>query len=298
MTTEHISALEKEILTYVIGQFKDLCVQKGSQSALIVEDIMTELYEEEGARILSVMHPFYHYVNTLSEKLSLSKEQFDIACYGFFETLKNMKNEEHGEVGKIVDMPTILYALHRFNEKMTEDDEYTAKHSDNVTRYSAIMGKEMGIKNLHGLFIAAASHDTGKMFTPPWIKDKPERLTEDELRVMRMHSYNSGQLIMVSSKLFDSDIIEGVLYHHTYFDPNNKYDGKSYPFLGKKPPLFAQIIAVADSYDAMTTQRIYKSEKRTETDALLELRKCSGTQFNPDIVEIFIQKEIYKEIIH
>lgn len=294
----NMSALEKEILSYVIGQFKDLCREKGSQSALIVEDIMTELYEGEGASILSVMHPFYHYVNTLSGKLSFSKQEFDIACYGFFETLKNMKNEEHGEAGKMADMPIILNALHRFSENMTEEDGYTAKHSDNVTKYCATIGKKMGIKNAHGLFIAAASHDTGKMFTPTWILNKPEKLTEEELRVMRVHSYHSAQLIKISSKLFDNEIIEGVLYHHTYFDSKDKYNGKSYPFLGKKPPIFAQIIALADSYDAMTTQRIYKTEKRTETDALIELRRCSGTQFNPDIVELFIQKEIYKEITH
>ncbi len=137
--------------------------------------------------------------------------------------------------------------------------------------------------NINQIRIAGLMHDIGKMGIDEKILNKPETLSSDEWREMRRHP-EIGYRILSSSNEF-SEISEYVLKHH------ERWDGKGYPggFKGDEISLQARIIAVADSYDAMTSDRPYRKKLSVE-EAVMEMRRCSGTQFDPSIVDIFIEK--------
>jgi HD-GYP domain-containing protein (c-di-GMP phosphodiesterase class II) len=125
-------------------------------------------------------------------------------------------------------------------------------------------------------------HDIGKICVPDNILEKPDIFTSDELRIMREHP-SHGARILASIKQFEG-IIPIIRHHHEF------YNGYGYPYgLSRDEiPIIARILSVADAYDAMTTDRHYRKAMRIE-DAIEELRTNAGTQFDPEIVEAFLQ---------
>lgn len=125
-------------------------------------------------------------------------------------------------------------------------------------------------------------HDIGKIAIPDAILHKPGRLNEDEFAVMKTHS-EIGYNILKSTIEFQS-IAPIVLHHH------ERWDGNGYPMKlkGEEIPLFSRIIAVADAYEAMTADRVYRA-RMTKDAAIAELNRCKGTQFDAKIVEILIE---------
>jgi len=136
--------------------------------------------------------------------------------------------------------------------------------------------------------IAGLVHDIGKIGIHEDILNKPERLDDDECVAMRKHS-EAGWRILNSVNEF-SELAEFVLSHH------ERWDGRGYPrgLQGDEIALQARIIAVADSYDAMTSDRSYR-KGMSEDEAKNEIRRCSGTQFDPEIVKVFLEKVLGKE---
>ena len=112
------------------------------------------------------------------------------------------------------------------------------------------------------------------------ILNKPSKLTEEEWIEMKKHP-ESGSRILASANEF-SELAHYILYHH------ERWDGKGYPqgIKGEDNPIQSRIISVADAYDAMTSTRTYKNPSSKE-DAIIELKRCSGTQFDPRIVEVY-----------
>lgn len=140
---------------------------------------------------------------------------------------------------------------------------------------------------LHGdeietLWLGGLLHDIGKVGTSDTILDKSDKLTDDEFEIVKKHPVQ-GASILESIKQFKN--ITSIIKHH-----HERYDGKGYPdgLKGKETPLLARILCVADAYDAMTADRPYKKAMTKET-AIEELKKCSGTQFDPQVVEVFLQ---------
>lgn len=162
-------------------------------------------------------------------------------------------------------------------------DSYTAEHSKNVRRLSLNLGKQLNLspEELFELSVAASLHDIGKIDIPDDIINKPDRLTEEEFNIVKKHSLNSyGILERFPSFEHIRDI---ALHHHERIDGNGYPDG----LMGDDIPLGARIVAVADSYDAITTARSYK-KAMSHSYALEELKRSAGTQLDKPLVEAFI----------
>jgi HD-GYP domain-containing protein (c-di-GMP phosphodiesterase class II) len=174
-------------------------------------------------------------------------------------------------------------------ETIEKRDPYTGGHTKRVMNYSIAIGKAMGLskKEIENLRLAAILHDVGKIGVRDNILLKEDRLDPEELEKMNMHPQYGADILNHVKKL--KDIIPGVRGHH------ERIDGKGYPDNLKDGdiPTIARIIAVADTFDAMTTDRPYRKAMSSET-ALEELRKNSGIQFDKDVVEAFIRG--YKEM--
>ncbi len=158
-------------------------------------------------------------------------------------------------------------------------DTYTAGHSKRVAHYCKLIAQTMGLEphTVAKLYKAAMLHDIGKVQTPDSILLKPAKLSNLEYTLIKEH-------VSVSDDILDKltmykDLAKIVKYHH------ERFDGNGYPFgkKGKDIPLLSRIMIVADAFDAMTTNRIYKPRLSLQ-EALQELENNSGTQFDPDVV--------------
>lgn len=163
-------------------------------------------------------------------------------------------------------------------------DLRTSKHSQRVSEYSALIAKEYGFTEdeQENIRKAALLHDIGKIGIPDSVLNKPGRLTDEEYAVMKTH-VTRGAEILKDFTLIDH-VVEGARYHH------ERYDGKGYPdkLKGEEIPLYGRIISIADAFDAMTANRVYR--KRQDFDYVMsELHKGRGTQFDPDLLDIFLK---------
>lgn len=167
-------------------------------------------------------------------------------------------------------------------------DRYTHGHSERVSHYSLVIAKELvdteKIQYEREFFetvqLSALLHDVGKIGIRDQILNKPAKLTEEEFEVMKTHVMIGANIVKPVLGL--SQLGDGILYHH------ERWDGRGYPhgLKGKEIPLIGRIVNVADSYDTITTARSYKKADSAQ-DAFTELQKCSGSQFDPEIVEAF-----------
>jgi polar amino acid transport system substrate-binding protein len=170
-----------------------------------------------------------------------------------------------------------------FTKALEYYDTYTKGHSVNVANYASKISEKLGFESerISKIYWAGLVHDVGKIFVPQSVLNKSEKLTDEEYELIKLHPLKGYELISEIEGL--KDIAEIVLYHH------ERYDGKGYPY-GKKGdeiPIESRILCVADSFDAMTSDRPYKKSLTLE-EAIEELRKNSGTQFDPEIVSVLI----------
>jgi HD-GYP domain-containing protein (c-di-GMP phosphodiesterase class II) len=169
-------------------------------------------------------------------------------------------------------------------ETIEKRDPYTGGHTRRVMNYSLSMGRLMGLgrAEMENLRLSAILHDIGKIGVRDSVLLKPDRLDEEEFRSMNLHTSHGAEILGHVRQL--RDVIPGVRGHH------EKFDGTGYPdgIGGDDIPLAARIIAVADTFDAMTTDRPYRKGLDAET-AMEELRKGSGSQFDAEAVGAFLR---------
>lgn len=162
-------------------------------------------------------------------------------------------------------------------------DTYTRGHSERVANYALQISQTLGlsVREQQTVWRAAQLHDIGKIGIPDAILNKPGKLNEEEWDIMRSHP-EMGENIC-STLSFAHDFLPLIRHHH------ERYDGTGYPdgLKGEEIPFLARIITVADAVDAMTSQRSYRPSQ-TIADALEELAKGKGSQFDPSIVQVFI----------
>lgn len=174
-----------------------------------------------------------------------------------------------------------IYAL---TAAIDAKDHYTFNHSNNVAEFASILAKELKLDAEHVEIIRQAGllHDIGKISTPEAILTKKARLTAEEYAVIQQHVDASISMIKYLPSL--DYVIPSVLGHH------ERWDGKGYPrgLEGNQIPLGARCLCLADSFDAMMSRRSYKQPMPVE-DALAEIRKNLGTQFDPELGQLFIQ---------
>lgn len=163
-------------------------------------------------------------------------------------------------------------------------DPYTGGHTKRVTTYSLATAKHLPMKPMEvkWLKISAVLHDIGKIGIDDQILRKPDRLNPEEFNQIKQHADMGAEIIDHIKQL--RNIIPGVKYHH------EQIDGKGYPegLRGEKIPIIAKIVSVGDTFDAMTTDRPYRKALSKEM-AIKELRRCSGTQFDQEVVEAFVK---------
>jgi diguanylate cyclase (GGDEF)-like protein/PAS domain S-box-containing protein len=165
-------------------------------------------------------------------------------------------------------------------------DKYEAErdHSDRVSAYCLAMGEKLNLTTQEKLELefAGRMHDIGKITIPDSILKKPGKLTSEEWVIMKNHTINGYQILKSADKY--SNLADYALTHH------ERWDGKGYPKgLSKEDiPLFSRIIAIADAFEAMTADRPYR-KAMDSIDAIKELYRCSGSQFDPNLVDVFVK---------
>ena len=177
-----------------------------------------------------------------------------------------------------------LSSIRAIVEAVDAKDPYTKGHSARVVEYSLLIGEalaDISKDELKQLEVSAILHDVGKIGVPDKILGKTGKLTPVEYAYMQRHSEFGSAIIEPIAKL--RELIPNIMHHH------ERFDGKGYPdgLKAERIPLFARIICIADSFDAMTTDRPYRKKRNTQK-ALDELEKQSGTQFDPKLTKIFI----------
>jgi len=162
-------------------------------------------------------------------------------------------------------------------------DPYTAGHSRRVARYTSAVARALRLAEdqIERLEYAAWLHDLGKLAVPDRVLNKRTALTPEEWELMKRHPENGASLLK-QIKLLGNDV-EVILHHH------ERWNGEGYPDLmrGEAIPFGARLIAIADAYEAMTSARPYRQKPLTKEEAMAELRRCAGTQFDPGLVEVF-----------
>jgi diguanylate cyclase (GGDEF)-like protein/PAS domain S-box-containing protein len=171
------------------------------------------------------------------------------------------------------------------NKALTEKSLETKQHTDRVVNYVKRLGNSMGLNSsqMKELILSAKLHDIGKIGISDEILSKPEKLTDDEFDIIKTHTEKGYRVAKSNYEI--AHVANNILSHH------ERWDGKGYPLglKGKKIPLLSRIICIADSYDAMISERSYKS-KMSKEEAIKEIKKCSGKQFDPEIAKIFIKE--------
>ena len=161
-------------------------------------------------------------------------------------------------------------------------DVYTRGHSERVNRYSMLMAERLQLdeEQKKVLYWASILHDVGKIGIPEAILNKPAPLNDEEYSVIKGHPEKGYDILQPLEQLASS--LPGILHHH------ERYDGGGYPqgLKGEEIPLLARIIAVTDTFDAITSDRAYRKGK-TAKEALAIIEKVAGTQLDPDLVEVF-----------
>ncbi len=176
-------------------------------------------------------------------------------------------------------------------------DVRTHQHSTRVAEYSVLIAQEMDCfkwwqrdKKLSNLRKAAQMHDIGKIGIPDAVLNKVGRLTDEEYAMMKSHVLRGAEILKDFTLV--ENVLDGTKYHH------ERYDGRGYPegLKGEEIPLFARIIGVADAFDAMTSNRIYRNHMDTDY-VLTEMERGRGTQFDPDALDAFLRL-IDKKVIN
>ncbi len=176
-----------------------------------------------------------------------------------------------------------LNTINALAQAVDEKDHYTHVHSQKVAKYAVAIAKEMKLSphQIEVVERAAKLHDLGKIGIHDYILTKPGKLTPEEWDEIKEHSLKGAKIL--EPLAFLNGVIGTVRHHHERFDGKGYPDGKG----GKEIPLEARILAVADTYDAMLSQRPYR-KALSRDEAIEELKKNSGAQFDPDVVQAFL----------
>lgn len=210
----------------------------------------------------------------------------------FSNSDRNLCEVLANQLSALVRMHSMLKEMSTFTEQMASalieaveaKDPYTRGHSERVHLISMEIGRAMKLpdEDLNNLFWGSLLHDVGKIGVPDAVLCKPGRLSADEYTFIMVHPERSYEILRHIDRL--KDAVDGARHHQ------EKYDGTGYPhgLKAKRIPLHGRIIAVADTYDSITSSRAYRPGCSHEA-AMAEIERVSGTQLDPDVVALFRQ---------
>jgi len=261
---------EEDVVARIGGdEFIVVLPQTTAEETLQIANRMKELASKEKVANIELSISYGHYTKATDNQ-------------SIVEVMANAENHMHRQKlyeRSSVRSKTIDLIMNTLFEKSNRE----AMHSNRVSRISQAIASKMNFSKdaVKQMKIAGLIHDIGKIGVDENILNKPGRLTVDERRDMERHP-EIGWKILSSANEF-LELAQFVLNHH------ERWDGSGYPngLKGEEIQLEARIISVADAYDAMTSERSYKTGMSQE-EAVKELKRCSGTQFDPEIVDVFV----------
>ena len=229
----------------------------------------------------------YDYVNkpfnldevSFSVRRALEKRRLELENRDYQQHLEQKVEEQAQKIRTSFfnSVTALAYALEA-------KDIYTSGHSQRVTEVSVAIAEHLGLpkETIEKIRLAGLVHDIGKIGVRETVLNKADSLTDEEYEHVRLHS-EAGEHILTPI-VGDEEILKAVRHHH------ERYDGKGYPdgLKGKQIPLLARIIAVADTFDAMTSERPYR-KALTKEAACAEVERCRGTQFDPEAADAFLE---------
>jgi len=203
-----------------------------------------------------------------------------------FDSTEPEETVNTGGVGQ-GDGTEFLLAIEGYLSSLHTYDESTWDHSNRIAYYAIHLAKELGMsaEEREHVYMAALLHDVGKTSIPQSILNKSSCLTDEEFRLIQQHPLLGYEKLIRHDILKEkTQILMGVLHHH------ERWDGKGYPYRlrGEEIPLLARILTVVDAFDAMTSNRVYK-KGLSVGEALREIQRNIGTQFDPQVAQMFIR---------
>jgi len=247
--------------------------------ATATSDIKTAIQCMKSGAYDYISKPFNSEEILFSVKRAFEKRKLEIEIREYRQHLEEKVVEQAGRIRAsfINTIRALVYALEA-------KDIYTSGHSQRVADISAAIARELHLpkESIDKVVLAALVHDIGKIGVGESILQKTEKLTHEEYLQVQKHP-EIGERIM-GPVADDVEILQYIRHHH------GSFDGNGYPdkLRGYQLPLGARILAVADSYEAMTSERPYR-QARSDEDACAELIRCKDTQFDPEVVEAFLR---------
>lgn len=212
-------------------------------------------------------------------QIMMSRIKSTIELDGYRKDLQRRLDEKTKEMERIT-----IQAIMTVANTVDAKDDYTKGHSMRVAAYSEILAQRLGWseEDIQNIYYVAMLHDVGKIGVPDAVLNKPFKLTDLEFRLIKGHTI-MGAEILKDFKMFPNVSI-GAKYHH------ERYDGKGYPegLKGESIPLVARVIGLVDSYDAMTSNRVYR-RRLNDNIVMEELERGKGSQWDPELVDIFVR---------
>ena len=215
---------------------------------------------------------------SLAVQRALEKRRLQLEVREYQQFLEERVEEQTGEIRKL-----FLGAIEALVSALEAKDRYTGGHSRRVTQIALALGKELGLspQDMEDLRWASLLHDIGKIAVDQTIQNKPARLTPEEYEHIMTHAHIGAEIVrpVVNGKI--SEMIE---HHHDHHDGS----GLHQVIAGNDIPLGARIIAVADAFDAMISDRPYRSAMSVK-EAIDEIKRSAGAQFDPLVVTAFLK---------
>lgn len=247
----------------------------------IISEIIDEEEDEQEGKILYKLEEG-KFKKTYNNSYSTVKDLFEGIRLGKNVDLDDVKKPVETLLSLLMESYSVIPKLLRLQEK----DDYTYRHSLNVSLLSTMIGKwlNMSDEDLRSLAYAGMFHDLGKCKIPRKIINKPGTLSSQEWEKMKYHPVY-GYDILKSTSEFNKDMLKGILMHH------ERMDGSGYPFgyKGDDIHIYAKIVAVADMYDAMTSNRVYQ-EKASPFKVVEVIAQESFSKLDPKISRVFMER--------
>jgi len=215
---------------------------------------------------------------TLSIQRALERRSLRLKIKEYQQYLEDKVEEQTLEIRKL-----FLGAIEALASALEAKDRYTGGHSRRVTEIALALGTELGLsaKDMEDLRWGSLLHDVGKIAVDPRIQNKPDSLTSEEYEQLMTHTHVGADIVR---PVVNESITEMIEHHHDHYDGY----GVHQVVAGTDIPLGARILAVADAYDALTSDRPYRTAMSRE-EALDEIKRCMRTQFDPVIVNVFLR---------
>ncbi len=264
--------LGSEVLPEITSRYNETAVVMSS--GITDTQVIAQCIKDGAQGYIAKPFRFEQVIQAVGAALDKRRLQMEIQHY-FQDTGKRKHRPEESR-------KLFLGAIQTLVNTLEAGDSYSKGHSQLVAELSLLIASKLGLspEELDDLYWAALLHDVGKIAVDPFIINKPGALTDEEYKHVMSHSVVGPKLV---EPFVNEQVVEIISHHHDHYDGS----GHGQTIVGAKIPIGARIVAVADAYQAMTSERPYR-HALSKMDAIEELEWCSGTQFDPIVANVLI----------